>query len=625
MRKRDIAFGLGLMMMAVSLSACSGAGKNSATEGPTAVEATDGTGKNPGTDGDASGNGQGTGQDAAGSGQNAGKDASKNGQGAGQNASGDAAGKQDGTGADASGNGTGASGDAQGVQHIPLTVAEYSLSATKPDSYATMALCDYFTLELDAETAKQYPALQRALLQEAKDETAHAQKSIAELSTEYQELTADWSEYEGHMSESVKPHVMRADSRIVSVLCNFEDYHGGAHGYYYSYGLNYDVASGRELKLSDVVSKKDKFIELVRDKFEEKYANDTYMLTNAGEYLATLGDEEYASTPWIMDSESITLFFAPYVLGTYADGAQEVSIYFDEAPELFTAKYLDTCAEYVIPLLPARSYEVNAGDGKRVAVDVGFNYNDEYGSYTREYAIGNARIRPESYSYSSDSYIVVAGGKHYIYTFASAENDYSMLEVVDVEAKSLDESRTENAGLGGVDYTWDEGDSYDTSCLRGPAFTDPADISLSRRLEVLGTTNGYRSCHVGADGYPAANDELYTIITSFAIRAKKDLKLDVVDASGKKTGTKTVPAGTYLFDMRTDGESFVDLQTIDASALGINDESEWKYFQIADRSTDHIDLTKPIYRVHVDLSDGWPHHVNGVEEDSLFEGIMYAG
>lgn len=495
----------------------------------------------------------------------------------------------------------------------------------RPASYATMALCDYFTLELDAETAKQYPALQRALVQEAKDETAHAQKSIAELSTEYQELTADWSEYEGHMSESVKPHVMRADSRIVSVLCNFEDYHGGAHGYYYSYGLNYDVASGRELKLSDVVSKKEKFIELVRDKFEEKYANDTYMLTNAGEYLATLGDEEYASTPWIMDSESITLFFAPYVLGTYADGAQEVSIYFDEAPELFTAKYLDTCAEYVIPLLPARSYEVNAGDGKRVAVDVGFDYNDEYGSYTREYVIGNARIRPESYSYSSDSYIVVAGGKHYIYTFAFAENDYSMLEVVDVDTKSLDESRTENAGLGGVDYTWNEGDSYDTSCLRGPAFTDPADIALSRRLEVLGTTNGYRSCHVGADGYPAANDELYTIITSFAIRAKKDLKLDVVDASGKKTGTKTVPAGTYLFDMRTDGESFVDLQTIDASALGINDESEWKYFQIADRSTDHIDLTKPIYRVHIDHSDGWPYHVNGVEEDSLFEGIMYAG
>lgn len=616
MRKRDIAFGLGLMMMAISLPACAKSEKNpTATEGPTAVEATDATGKTPGADEDASKNGQDAAGDSTGKTQGSGNDTSGNGQGA----SGDTTGKQDGTGASLQGS------DEQGVQHIPLTVAEYSLSATKPDSYATMAQCDYFTLELDAETAKQYPALQRALVQAAKDETAHAQKSIAELSAEYQELTADWSEYEGYMTETVKPHVMRADSRIVSVLCNFQDYHGGAHGYYYSYGLNYDVASGRELKLSDVVLKKEKFIELVRDKFEEKYANDTYMLTNAGEYLATLGDEEYASTPWIMDSESITLFFAPYVLGTYADGAQEVSIYFDEAPELFTAKYLDTCAEYVIPLLPARSYEVNAGDGKRVAVDVDFDYNDQYGSYTREYVIGNARIRPESYSYSSDSYIVVAGGKHYIYTFASAENDYSMLEVVDVAAKSLDESRTENAGLGGVNYTWDEGSDYDTSCLRGPAFTDPSDVALSRRLEVLGTTNGYRSCHVGADGYPAANDELYMIITSFAIRAKKDLKLDVVDASGKKTGTKTVPAGTYLFDMRTDGESFVDLQTIDASALGINDESEWKYFQIADRSTDHIDLTKPIYRVHIDHSDGWPHHVNGVEEDSLFEGIMYAG
>ena len=182
----------------------------------------DASGNGTGAGQDASKNGTGNGQDASGSGQGSGTNASGNGQ----DASGDATGKQDGTGADASGNGTGASGDAQGVQHIPLTVAEYSLSACKPDSYATMAQCDYFTLELDAETAKQYPALQRALVQMEKDETARAQKSIADLSTEYQELTADWSEYEGYMSESVKPHVMRADSRIVSVLCSFEDYHG---------------------------------------------------------------------------------------------------------------------------------------------------------------------------------------------------------------------------------------------------------------------------------------------------------------------------------------------------------------------------------------------------------------
>lgn len=62
MRKRDIAFGLGLMMMAISLSACSGSKKNpAATEGPTVVEATetaDATGQNPGADEDASQRGQ---------------------------------------------------------------------------------------------------------------------------------------------------------------------------------------------------------------------------------------------------------------------------------------------------------------------------------------------------------------------------------------------------------------------------------------------------------------------------------------------------------------------------------------------------------------------------------------
>ena len=72
MRKRDIAFGLGLMMMAISLSACSGSKKNpAATEGPTVVEATetaDATGQNPGADEDASQKGPGAVNDASGNG-----------------------------------------------------------------------------------------------------------------------------------------------------------------------------------------------------------------------------------------------------------------------------------------------------------------------------------------------------------------------------------------------------------------------------------------------------------------------------------------------------------------------------------------------------------------------------
>ena len=593
MRKRNIAFGLGLLLMAISLPACAKAEKNpAASEGPTAVEATDAA--------DAT-------EKEAGTEQNIGEDVSGNG---------------DGTEAATSSQGS----DEQSVQHIPITVETRGLSARKPDSYATMAQCDYFTLVLDEETAKQYPALQRAFVQKAKDDTARAQEMVDELSEEYQELSDNVSEFDSVLNDSVKPHVMRSDSRIVSILCEGDNYLGGAHGYYWTYGLNYDPASGQELQLSDVVPKKEKLIELVRDKFEAQYTNGDYSntLMNAGEYLTTLGEEEYETTPWMMDSEGITLFFSPYVLGCYADGEQNISIYFDEAPEIFDAKYLDSCAEYVIPLLPARRYEANAGGGKRMEVTVDFDYNDEYGGYTREYVIGNTHIRPESYSYSSDSYIVYAGGKHYLYTFASAENDYSMLEVVDVDTKTLDESRTQNAGLYVPDYTWDEGETYDASCMSGPVFTDPADVALSRRLEVLGTTNGYRSYHVGDDGYPVANDEFYTITTSFAIRAKKDLELDTVDENGKKTGTKRVPAGTYLFDMRTDSESFVDLQTIDDAALEISGESDWKSFRIPDRSTDHIDLTKPIYRVEVDNSD-WPFLVNGVEEDTLFEGIMYAG
>ena len=45
---------------------------------------------------------------------------------------------------------------------------------------------------------------------------------------------------------------------------------------------------------------------------------------------------------------------------------------------------------------------------------------------------------------------------------------------------------------------------------------------------------------------------------------------------------------------------------------------------IKDQNDDLIDLSKTIYRVKVDDSD-WPPMVNGQEEDSVFEGVMYAG
>ena len=514
----------------------------------------------------------------------------------------------------------------EGLAHIPVTVEERALTSYASDTQALVAEADYFTLALPEEAAKEYPALATTLDEKAKDDAAKAQDKILELAAEFQDIAEYSSDFDSTLTEKLKPKVMRADANILSILCEGEAYSGGAHGDYWTEGRNYDPASGRELKLSDVVPDREKLTTLVREKFSEKYTTAEFgdALTNAADYLATLSDSDYEATPWTMDSEGLTLYFPQYTLGPYAAGAQDLSIAFTEAPELFSVKYLETCDAYVIPLVDARTYELALGDGKPVAVSVELSSDGVSDTYTCAYSIGNTSLHSENYCYSAENYIVYAGGEHYIYSFSSSDNDYMSLEVVDVEKKSLEEGRSVNASLYRPIFSWSEEGDYDMRSTGGAAFTNPEHMVLERRMEVLGTTSGRRSYHVGADGYPESDDAYYTLPLSYAIRTKKEMTLDTVDAKGEKTGTETIPAGTYLIGIRSDADQIEDLQLIDASELNIEEGDGWSSFTVKDGSDVQADLTKPIYRVTVDHSD-WPNLVNGEAVDQLFDGVIYAG
>ena len=515
----------------------------------------------------------------------------------------------------------------EGVKHIPISIEEKSYSVTDPETYRLMAECNYFNMIMDEETAKLYPKLNEEFELYNNNEDIRSREMVEKLREDYLSMSSYVADSDMYLSDHIKPHVMRSDSNIISILCEADNFLGGAHGYYWSYGLNYDPESGKELHLSDVVPEKEKFIELISDKFKEKYSDYAYdeTVTDAGEYLASMGEDQYESWPWSMDSEGITVYFAPYNLGSYALGAQEISIYFDEAPVIFNDKYFNTCEEYVIPLVNSRSYELRLGDGSLAEVAVELDAIEEYDAYAIEYKIGNVSIKfDDYYCYSADNYIVYSGGKHYIYSFSGTENDYVILNVVDIENKSFDSNRSENAYLYEPIVSWEDGGDYYSYSNGGPAFTDPESFVVGRRLQLLGTGMGYKTYHVGEDGYPVSEDEYYMMSNGFAFKAVKDLELDTVDEAGKVTGTKKVSAGTYLFNIRTDGESVVDLQLIDESEIEISGESDWKTYMIKDQNDDLIDLSKTIYRVKVDDSD-WPPMVNGQEEDSVFEGVMYAG
>ena len=488
---------------------------------------------------------------------------------------------------------------------------------------------EYPRLYLDDESAKDYPELAKAFEQYNSKYDADKDSVLETLKEEYAEVKDTFGDDSSmYISENIKGSVLRADSNVVSILIDYNDFHGGAHGYYCTYGVNFDAQTGKELCLGDVVKDKDAFTKLVSEKFFEKYTkNPDYTgLEDAGEELQGYDFNSNDSIQWSIDPECVTVYFAPYTLGAYALGAQDISIYFDEAPEVFNEQYTKACENYIMPLDAYKSVSIDVGTGKRETVDFSLNTvgDAEWGLYLPTFSIGNLDIKSEWECYSMECYLVHSNDRYYIYAFQTTDNDYVFLSVVDLANKSLDSTRNEilyNNHYYSSDYSKENYSIWVKGCT---ALTNPEHLVLATSLDTLGTYSGHRTYHVGDDGYPAADEDYYTSESEFAFKLVKDLELDVVDESGKITGKENVSAGTYLAVVRTDGESFADVQAVDESEIEVYGEDEWKTYHLNKSITELADTAKTMYRIAVDKSE-YPYKANGVEEDKLFEGLMYAG
>ena len=97
----------------------------------------------------------------------------------------------------------------------------------------------------------------------------------------------------------------------------------------------------------------------------------------------------------------------------------------------------------------------------------------------------------------------------------------------------------------------------------------------------------------------------------------------MVDESGKIVEKETIPAGTFLTGIRTDGENFVDVQVVDPSLVEDREEG-MPYFSLKEGFTP--DPAAKTYRLWQKKKDG-ERTVNdtGLGQYDVLDGIMYAG
>lgn len=504
-----------------------------------------------------------------------------------------------------------------------------------PETYDQVISMVTTKVRLPEEEEARYPELARAFADYNKELTDQADTSWQELYRIFTAMLEDksWETFGNDgvlLSQEDYAACVRADSAVVSFLTSGYSWWGGAHGDYYFSGVNFDTETGKRLALTDIVKDTDAFARLV-DKDIRKQLPEDYndLFEKPYDYLKGIDLSEPGAVGFTVDNEGVTLYFSPYAIGWFALGAQKSKVYFADAPELFREKYAKGTKNYVLPVIEYFPETVDVdGDGTREPVNVVPRISDDENDMVVYDIICGSRTKTmEEAGYSEDSFLVCVDGTYYLYVFLRVENDYTLFRVLDLRTMEYleDEAELCSFGLGfdralyssseNTDLTW-------RSYWPEPQFTDPGTFTLEEWTDLLSTITGNRTYHTGPDGVPVPESEWCDISGNTVILVREDVTCEKVSPDGTKEKDVILAAGTALRFLRTDKETYVDVQTVERSMVTFFGEDDWKYYYVEEMPAP--DLTAPIYRIAVDTSD-WPRKVNGRDFMEMLEGMQFAG
>lgn len=535
-----------------------------------------------------------------------------------------------------------------GVQPVSVIIGSHSEKVWDGEAFGkVMAEYNFFDMSLSEEDREKYPELASRLEKNAKTEEEGALETVGFLTDEYESYfegvdAAERLESTTYLEQSSEATVMRADSNIVSASIFYYDYQGGVHGMYGLFGENYDTKTGELLSFSDVVTDEDKFFEIVDDKLKtsEEYGDIYEELMPLDEYRKGLSEE---GPVFIVDNEGVIIIFNPYSLGPYSFGMQVIKVFFFEAPEIFNDKYTEVCDSYVIPMLRELNYTNTidvSGDGKRFPVIIDYEYDagysEEFESFT--VSLGNRSVKIDDFGYieSMESYIVKTGEKYYFLGFYGGMGDWTTSAIVDLSTMRevekeyrVGEYATGYLAYESIEYSFDESDpekNRHSSRERRYAFTNPDRIMFSPDFDTLGNTrSGITTFAMDSSSGELRMIGEYIEITGeyFALKTLKEVSCDFVSLQGDVEKSGSIPAGTFLCMIKTDGNSWADFQVVDEDRIDL--DQEWEHYPLKDEGPYKYDSKKEIIRIYLESTGGYYNNIDGINEDDVFGGILYAG
>lgn len=480
---------------------------------------------------------------------------------------------------------------------LPLQVmigSRYQSETDPEDMFILLCSVEWNTLGLGEESAASFPELERALreLNGENEEIYH--EILKQMLPDAAAAAGEWEYFSGFTSNS-DLYVQRADDRLFSVRADEDEYTGGVHPNYWTYGINIDPATGEKVELTQVLTDTRELPAILTEKLKEKYQLEEFY--SLSEQLEEYEPQHFS---WTMDYQGITFYFSPYEIASYAAGLLTATIWFEELPELFQPRYT-VAPEFgwakELPVYNEVEADLDPQDGEKDRLTVS-TVEEEYGNLQLYvYRDDEVFVLEEFYGYEAKPMLVCHGmpgqERFFLYVEGVAENDYSNLYVYDLNGDGVTlNGHLYGAGLPGM-WRDDEGEfgTWYESVL-----TDPSAPVLDSIIHSLGTRVGYRTYSADPmDGTLHPIEQYYEVSGSEPpIRSSVDLEVTILPGEEREI----VPAGSEFLLRRIEPDSYAELELEDGRMCRIDfgyDEERWE----------------PL--------------INGIPEWECFEDLVYAG
>lgn len=447
-------------------------------------------------------------------------------------------------------------------------------------------------LLLGEDYATKFPALDDALRRMAAENDSTHRQFLEEMLPLATEAAAENSDFFFGYTGNSEYTLQRADSQIVSIRADEDEYTGGVHPNYWVNGINLNPTTGLPVALNEVLTETVSLPDILTEKIRAKYTFDTF--DDLPSLLAAYEAENYT---WTIDYQGITFYFSPYEIAPYAAGLLTATIWFEERPELFAEDYLAAPENGWVKVLPIFT-DVEVDLEKEIEVQqtlclsVVENENMTLDLYlTRN---GQQQLLEDCYGYVMKPMLVCTGAegqeRYFLYIEATADNDYSNLYLYDLNGDSV-------AFLGevpNVGSTWTRTEDREGMIMWCEEIIGSPTFAMESTLQILGTWKGSKPYAVDPEtGTVQAQAEHYTISNEAEpITSVVDIEVTILPQMEKEI----LSAGTVFQILRTDGEHYADLK--------LDDGRECR-----------IQVTR----------DGYVSLINGIPEWECFWDLPYAG